>query len=857
MDRTIIFSPYYDQPVWTGHSGGTMLGRRVVGPRGLLSELELRAGMTHRETTAFERTLAYYLAIRKAEEEGTHFFSESFRKDELSVAAELLRWRDALVMSGWRADISDSAAGMYKFRDLAAVERHFSCPGAADRWFALLGAPGCMSGSRIEVRVSRESLDRIICDVLDRSGADVTYIDAREGSRLDLKAAVKVIPFRNRVDAYRWVSGRDIKEGTLLVNRDNKAFDDVLRAADRPLVRAEYTDSNPLTIQLFKLGMGLFSPIRDIRTLISYLQIPVNPLPFGKRRIVLRHLLEKGGTGSGWSDFLRDNDVKSIILDRFGSDGTVIEASTLEAYLKELTSWSARYMHQLESEEQSPDIVQQLSALSQMCEAMDMMLHTASVDVIDYERLKKWVDGIYSACSFEAEQAQAGSYDVVPDVKAVVDGPERLIWLDCNAEAHARYPLHFLSPAEIGWLGEHGVHAVSEEDFAKASNIAMKEALGKVGREIILVTSQKAYGKRCDEHLILTEIKAAGVPYETVSDPQMPEGVSLPVTPREEPPQEFMLREGVKVPEREKGESFSSVETMIQRPIDYVLEYIVGLRETDFGQVADIAIIKGNVAHSVIGHCARLFKEGRFSELKEDGLSDLIDRTAREQGQLLYSDRMQYGSFKLKLIKSVKSLFMQVIKHHLRVVDDEVPLEVTLPKTAGGRTIGHFNARIDLLLEDANGDFVVIDLKWSESGRYKEKAKTQRDLQLVLYREALKAAFPDRQVLGCAYYAIPQYRFMTNNAYFEDWEDTDCYVPEAGQQQDVYGQATRSYFLRKSQIERGILEGGEGQPFDERMEYIAESMKQDLYPLDEMYEAPDCKGEAYGNKNFVLKGRTL
>ena len=110
----IIYSPYFDQGTYRSISPGSVLmDEQVVGTRGLLDELELRAGMTGKETPWFTRVVEYYKAIKSVLAAGHKtFFEESFFKDELGVSGELLRWRDALVMAGWTPDLPADSAGM-------------------------------------------------------------------------------------------------------------------------------------------------------------------------------------------------------------------------------------------------------------------------------------------------------------------------------------------------------------------------------------------------------------------------------------------------------------------------------------------------------------------------------------------------------------------------------------------------------------------------------------------------------------------------------------------------------------------------------------------------------------------------
>ena len=87
------------------------------------------------------------------------------------------------------------------------------------------------------------------------------------------------------------------------------------------------------------------------------------------------------------------------------------------------------------------------------------------------------MDGIYSACSFPDEKAQVGSFDMVSDVRAIVEGPKRLVWLDCNAGSMGRYPLFFLSRAEVDFLKGAGLSIIDDETFVRTSSLAAKRAL--------------------------------------------------------------------------------------------------------------------------------------------------------------------------------------------------------------------------------------------------------------------------------------------------------------------------------------------------------------------------------------------
>ena len=102
---TIYFNPRYDSSVFlTVADCG--LGKAYSGKEALLSELELRAGLTCAEADHADRVIEYMKAMKdaldKAKASGsTLFYADSFERDDFGTAELMLGWRDALVKVGW------------------------------------------------------------------------------------------------------------------------------------------------------------------------------------------------------------------------------------------------------------------------------------------------------------------------------------------------------------------------------------------------------------------------------------------------------------------------------------------------------------------------------------------------------------------------------------------------------------------------------------------------------------------------------------------------------------------------------------------------------------------------------------
>src|SRR5574344_44350 len=125
----IIYSKYFDSEIYLGDKPKVM-GDAYMGDMGLLTQLELRAGLHSVSKTDVERE-AEYLNALKGCIKGT-IFEKTFNVDELGVASKLLGWRDALIMAGWEVNSYTNISE--KLKILADAEKKFSCIGIADRW---------------------------------------------------------------------------------------------------------------------------------------------------------------------------------------------------------------------------------------------------------------------------------------------------------------------------------------------------------------------------------------------------------------------------------------------------------------------------------------------------------------------------------------------------------------------------------------------------------------------------------------------------------------------------------------------------------------------------------------------------
>ena len=877
----IVYSPYFAGDVYTSN-GDVRFGEIHTGSSGLLEEMELRAGMSAPTVSAAERKVAYYKAIKSLLKRGVRpFFKESFEKDGLGTASELLKWRDALVLAGWKAEVSGEES---KFRDLASIEAEFDCMGEPDRWRLLSEAKDELKGWMVEVRIPRDAVSKIIREALEVSGAEITYSNFKE---IDLRRKIDdidILTCADREDAYRWAAGKTFEEGTLLVNRDNKAFNDILRATNKPLVHSEFTDSNPPAIQLFKFVLNLFKRPVDLRNLLDFLRCPVCPVPSVIRNDLLQQLIKEGGFGPSWYDKLTKADEAGKIppallnllsgLDSYKTEKQPEGANTseLKAVMEELGKWSLKYAGAITGKRTEDTLESQLRLLAGLCDLFEDLLEDAG-DTVNHTTLSNWANALYSPWNFPDAKAELGSPDIIRDIRAVAEGPDHLVWLDCNAEEGLKYPYDFLGEEEAAALRDRGVEIPDREIIAKAKNLAAKAALLLVKGSVDLVVSATACGARLDENPVVTEIKALKNLKDTTAL-RLPQSETIQFQQLPGPVMEFHLNKGLEIVPREKGESYSSVDCLIQRPFDYVMDYILGLKDRSIE--SDLKTVQGNVAHAVISRMATINKETGRTDFYDGEIETLVEDKIRANGLLLLEDSWTYDGFRRKLTESAISLFRQIGQNGFKVFGTEHEVTATLPtiKEPGsiydGKTIGLFNAKIDLLIENGRGELVLIDLKWSSSSKYRQKINDRTDLQLALYRKVVETAYPEKKIIGGGYYLIPEKKIETRDILFRGWQNAEVQEgiePESSASicSEVYAKAVRSCEFRREQLSRGIVEMAEQMPLDpgidkltsEYMKAFRDCMGTLFFPLDKDRINDKLKAEAYGQKNFILKERSI
>jgi len=853
----IIYHPSYDNGYYVNlhENTSSILGTKIVGTCGLLENLTLHNGLSGHFASDGERASAYLSHVSK--NATGSMIETSFKNDALGVTKCLLGWRDKLIMAGWRPNQSGDTSTP-KLQLLSQIEESWQAQqkGAADRWqelYMLMQHQALLANDdSIECRCAKATLPRLVQEVL--TACKASFTEYPEDVSMPKTAKVNVLHYNDLSDAYRQVAAHaEDYQDAVVINRDNVSLNHILFSWGRPLVDATIQESNALTLQLFKLAMSVFSRPLNVQNLLSYLQLPVGPVPRKLRSTLANILTENGGFGEIDWDSLDENKAENerkatelkeagittqwelaiynyinkeesetkqqrqskasllrYITDTEISEGQSIPVDTLKRYIGEISKWASAIAFAEEegvNEQLTSQLATVVSYFKQLSDAL------AGTEDISYYELEKHVRTIYQPTSIRQAHAQVGAIHVVGSYDQLVDVPQQLIWLDCCGADQMTDSFEFLSSAERTWLdGQSNITLPRLQYILEMNRKEMIVTLSKIPGEITLVASDYFHNQKMAEHHLIAELKMQRGEALVIEEgkTELPQSGSEDIKTLQ-PKLQYELGP---INYAGRSESNTSIDMLINYPFDYTMQYVARLRETSKKELSSMNVIIGLVAHSfiqnLVASVAELPKTERLLKMRlmldseyDARLQNAISTTGLSL--LLKENKVDLDNVHFQLKRSVDVLITIMEEKKLTPVGCELRYEKPLDEEA----IRAFNARIDMELEDDQQRAVIFDFKWSSSAFYGKKIEEGKSVQLELYRQELLAQ--GKHVNAVGYYLLPQYVLETSD--FETLKDADGRVIirhiEPKSSVNLFEQIKNSVVQRQSEIRNGLIEEGE------------------------------------------------
>lgn len=737
----------------------------VLNDIGLLEAFELRLGLPSAKECKQIRIIAYRNVLDAFKDDS--FYEQSFAVDSFGVAANLLSWRDTLLLQGWNPE---KKIGQKRIDTLSLVECSFRKDsdylGVPDRWINVLaemeaGHKAFSGDDTIEVWYSKDLLPALIWKAISLSGAEVMEMRPSSQNGVDFTGKdVEVRRYTELTDAFEAFALESQPEGTVFINRDNYRFNSILRRYGLALEGSSIDNSNPSIPQIFKLGLQLLNRPINPHTLLSYLNLSISPLPAHAASALAKALLKDNGVGEEWRKTLdelskekRDKVDKYLIDLLKDRSDSAIPTENAKKWCKEILKWSEGRIH---DEDNPISIIDstQFASLSTSCRGMIRLLESAgeTFNPIDFNNIIK---SLYDSVSIPIDSGELGSFCTVSSPAGIISNPDKLIWLDCNGALDVIWPYAFLTIKEVEALKENGVEIPSRDLYFRYTFSCMTGLLSSVNN-IVLVRSEYDCGEPLREHPAVTLALQAGIKETRCLPPQW-NGKQVVIPSREA----FEFGKDM-LGKFARKESASSIEKLIENPVDYYLEYVLRLKDVKDVELADVIPTRGVVAHLTFENLMRDGNKDVAAMRKLVNSPEFYERvreaaTLKGAILLLNENEIDFEGFVVTLKDSFNTLLDILEDSSLQPYGTEVSLQDKDGKgVVLGSIIGEVTGFVDLIAQTLSGEFVVIDLKYPRASGsfYINKLQQDKSVQLELYSKAISIKL-GKPVVATAYYLIP------------------------------------------------------------------------------------------------------
>lgn len=761
-----------------------------VGPLGMINILETQLGLLRKDTPQAQRVLQYRDTLRRCDT-SSRFYHGSFQADELGTAATLLSWRDQWHLHGWDTQADMTAAP--RLQDMLTVERSINgnlAPSVGERLALVLQTlpQRQVDIEQIELVDPLEAFPQRWRDVL--AGLRVCMGFLPDGLAPGLLGQVQVataamsrgksppklqwqpddslriVQAESRFTAGAWLA-RQLRQpdATLLVAQDGALLDELLTAAGQPRQGfREATVFRP-ALQVAPLAMALIWQPLNIHGLLEFLTHPICPIPAVARDRLARHFAETPGVGGpAWEKCLQNIEeacgkqgidwpevrqrIRLWLEHPRHTPAERVPAESVRDRLQSLTDY-------FRSRQTDNDPIKKLAFMEGFSQSRSCLRAVETLIAQGEDRIgPQQLDTLLAQATAQGatnplQLPEVGACRTTTDPAAAIDPAEHVLWWQLATPS---------LPSPYPW-------SRSEQVALQAAGVQLPDitvALDHLSRCWLRPILQA----RQSLTLVLpppgTEVHPVWLMLESLFEKEgRPTALSLEslleqgdtdmhaIEHRPLPAYQrwWSLPSDVHITSRDK-ESFSSLESYLFNPYQWVLNYSADLKPSTLLEVSDYALLYGKLAHNLVERYYRqpdaLAKdEAALKSWFESAFDDIV---AREGAVLLMPGRREdMEDLRFRLRRAMLHLRNQLAEAGVVKVEPELELSGHFQ----GGQIGGF---ADLVVTRKDGHQAVVDMKWAGGKKYPDKLAKNSHLQLAIYGELLRQR--TGQWPGLAYFIL-------------------------------------------------------------------------------------------------------
>jgi RecB family exonuclease len=622
-------------------------------------------------------------------------------------------------------------------------------------------------------------------------------------------------------------SNRRKKNMAVVTGQNGVSFDEGLEGVDDARCGFENASNWRPVLQVLPLVMNLLWEPLDPNLLLEFLNHPVGPLPKRFRRKLAAAVLDSPGIGGrAWQDALDDimeyegkkkeavkKQLKTIQENidfwvagsRFDPErGAPI--AVLVDRCEKVAEWLGK-MRWVDTE--SPNQVLYTIAYNQTRDLCQALEHLAAQDlkVVRKTQLNRLLDEVTGGGAPVTDRySECGHVPATDSPAAFADGFDEVVWWDFAMPVLPRpYPW---TRSERSVLAAHDVMLQSMDDRLEyEAKTWLRPVLSAKNRIMFVMHhSDEEHHPLWDqmttcaggwleidaEKLVLAGGKLAELNVKSTALDYRP----LPTFRR------WWKIKDAKLLDRRERESYSSLDTFVKSPYQWVLKYKARLQEGSLAALPSGNLLKGSLVHRLIEDffTEHTHWEKLNAKQIDQWLKAYIPVLLEQEGAvlLLPGQTVEREAFTRTADQALKALVGALKGAKIK--------SVAVESHESGKFIGgRLNGYIDMLLADAKSRETVLDVKWGGYTYRMADLKNNRHLQLAVYAHLRKQKTKSPEWPPQAYFVIDEAQILAqDNACFPE---AIAYPAENGETtKDLWKRFEATWKWRRAQLDKGLIE---------------------------------------------------
>jgi len=704
--------------------------------------------------------------------------------------------------------------------------------------------------------------------------------------------SLKIWNFKDDMEAEELLAmlGEDRFDVTIQPN--TKLTDNYLHMMGKPVTGSSVANSAPQIIQLFFTGVAMMARPLNIGAVLQWLYAPIHPLPSSFRYRLAERLARTGGwlpesieeekddcyhVVKNWVEGKKEAEIEkpidrkeqearqfkaSVFLPDFeGGSEETMTAQKLHTFLTELAAWSRQRSVIIAQEDMDDLRISQLKRLAELCDTLKSLTDDVEPTAkVAYSEIEKHMTCLYEPSEFVQYRAQATSRYTVASPGQIAAKADTMLWAGLHDFEPMLPATDFLTPTEVDTLKDH-LKLWDKDDVRKLQQQTLLMPLLFCEKQLTLVTVGTVNNELVNKHPMMVRIEQQVKNHEEltfepkIGDEQYVDVPALTDNALCGSDGMYTQIKRTDLIKWKKKESPTSIDHLMQNPLDYTMESIAYISDNGQSDLSNIAMTKGNVAHGVIQHLFYIpgdTQSGYAAAIKarvEANYKEVFDKMVETKGAvlLLQENAIERRQLFENLRECIDHLIDIIDKNNLHVAACEMKLDGNTFGTPDDET-PTMGGYADMVLARENGQHVIFDFKWTTSKSYYQGLlQKNRSSQLAIYAELLSELTEDRE-LPTAYFLMPIGRLYSTEEFKSYWA-TKLNVNE-GCEGDIINKIVAAYRYRRNEIMSGKIEMGEGGQL-EGLDYFIDTETYNLFPLKPAY-GDDSVKEINGFSSYNL-----